>query len=133
MGTKYPQYMIFGRLIKFKLNLWKYGSWNPISLYLGTSFPEKLATNLISNYFLIVFSQTQLKFKKCTFWHLTQKSTFIKNLKNLRAPIHLATLSTLTIEFLKFLQKLAPSNFFYCQKLSKLEKNTFLYIQNSAS
>ena len=133
MGTKYPQYMIFERLIKFKLNLWKYGSWNPISLYLGTSFPEKLATNLISNYFLIVFSQTQLKFKKCTFWHLTQKSTFIKNLKNLRAPIHLATLSTLTIEFLKFLQKLAPSNFFYCQKLSKLEKNTFLYIQNSAS
>ena len=133
MGTKYPQFMIFRLLIKFELNLWKYGYMNPSSMYLSTSFPQKLATNLISNNFLITFSQTQLKHKKCTFWHLTQKSTFIKNLKNLRAPIHLAYLSTLTIEFLKFFQKLAPSNFFYCQKLSKLEKNTFLYIQNSAS
>ena len=51
--------------------------------------------------------------QKMHFWHRTQKSTFIQTKKNLGAPIHLATLSTLTIEFLKFLQKLVLVNFFY--------------------
>ena len=132
MGTKYPPFMIFRLLIKFELNLWKYGYMNPSSMYLSTSFPQKLATNLISNNFLITFSQTQLKHKKRTFWHLTQKLTSIKNQKNLGSPIHLANLSTLTIESLKFLQKLVLVNFFYSWKLSKLQKNIFFYIENSA-